>query len=149
MKLFIKTSKSCAVIYFLGKKRCISCWTRCRILIMILAFACWLSLQFQANSIPFTAWNFCSQPIVGRSGVGGVLLDKLAVKTRYLPGWQISMSDSVAYIREQDFACRSFLRPLATSILFLQSTYLDILRWKTGHWQGICRQTHSKSQLFG
>ena len=32
VELFIKTSKSCVVMYFLGKKRCVSCWTRCRIL---------------------------------------------------------------------------------------------------------------------
>ena len=33
-----------------------------------------------------------------------VLLEKPAVKMRYFPGWQFSMSDSVANF-EQDFAC--------------------------------------------
>ena len=77
-------------IYFLRKKRCVSCVSDSMSNFdQDFHFACWLSLQFHA-------WNFCSQPIVGISGDGGVLLDKLAVKTRYLPGWQISMSDSVA-----------------------------------------------------
>ena len=56
------------------------------------------------NSIPFTTWNDCRRSCFGKSGSGRVLLDKLAVKMKCLPGWQFSMSDSVANF-EQDFAC--------------------------------------------
>ena len=77
-------------------------------------FACRLSLQPPAI---FTTCNFCSRSCVGKSGSNGVLLEKFAVKMRYLAGWQFNVSDSVAYF-DEDFACRLSLRPPATSIPF-------------------------------
>ena len=73
---------------------------------------------FPANSILFTTWNFCSRyPALKNQTVAECFL-----KTRYLVGWQFSISDPVAYLK-QDFACRSSLRPPATSMPFTTWTF--------------------------
>ena len=49
-------------------------------------FACRLSLRPPANSIIFTAWNFCSRSCVVKSGSGALLLEKNRSKDEIF-GW--------------------------------------------------------------
>lgn len=75
-------------------------------------FVSWSSLRPQANSI----WNCSSRSRVGKSGTSEVFSKNCAVRTSYLPGLQLSLSDSTNL--EQDFGCRLSLRPPATSMPF-------------------------------